>query len=78
MADSELAPQPHPDAIFDPMYRSRHGGNTRMDGWRFELRCTECGLTGGSMPATRDPDSHQEKCPECGAPAEVIRASERE
>jgi hypothetical protein len=67
-----LAEQPHPDAYFDPMWRSRHGPKP-LDGWRFALRCmAECHDGIGSMPATRKPESvSEETCPECGGPVEI-------
>ena len=64
-----LAAQPHSDAYFDPMWRSRHGPKP-MDGWRFAWRCKAgCEDCEGDMPATRHPDDLPE-CPDCGGSTE--------
>jgi hypothetical protein len=69
-----IAPQPHPDAFFDPMWRSMHG-SPALAGWRFGYRCEAgCPDAVGDMPATSDPDSHPRECPDCGGPVVRIRA----
>lgn len=64
-----VASRPHDDAVFDWAWVSRHGGRL-SDGWRFVYACEAygeaCSDSIGSMPATRDPDSHPTECPDCG------------
>jgi hypothetical protein len=68
-----LAEQPHPDAYFDPMWRSRHGPKP-TDGWRFAIRCKAgCPDAITSMSATRAPESVSEwTCPDCDGPCEIF------
>ncbi len=67
-----IADQPHPDAVFDPMWRSNHGPSP-MDGWRFVYRCAAgCPDAIGDTPATRDPEDFPKTCPDCNGPTERI------
>ena len=67
------AEQPHPLAIFDPMWRSRHDP-APYDGWRFSSFCDNCEQEGPSVPvvqtvATAPQGSVQfANCPDCEAP----------
>lgn len=73
-----LAEQPHPEAIFDPMWRSIHSPKP-MDGWRFAYGCVaRCPDAIGSMPATRDPSDHPTECPDCGGPVKRLTPDEVE
>ncbi len=66
---SEQQP-PHPEAVFDPMWRSSYNP-APLDGWRFFYRCASgCPDAVGSMPATNDPDAYPTECPDCGGPVE--------
>jgi hypothetical protein len=71
-----LRSRPHPDAVFDAMWWSRHTLDDRppLSAWRFVYACTACCPDAvGSMPASRDPDSHPPECPDCGGPVERLR-----
>lgn len=73
-----MTDQPHPDAIFDPNYRSRYAPQP-LDGWRFEYRCAAgCPDAVGSMPATKDPRDLPKMCPDCGGSVELITQAMRE
>jgi len=74
-----LAEQPHSDAYFDPMWRSRHGPKP-LDGWRFAIRCkARCPDAVSSIPATRDPASaSEEECPDCGGTVEIFDPAEED
>lgn len=72
-----IAERPHLDAVFDPMWRSRHGAAV-LDGWRFEYRCAHgCPDAIGSMPAGRPLDQIPDKCPDCSGPVALITAADR-
>lgn len=66
-----LAEQPHPDAYFDPAWRSRYSPKP-MDGWRLGIRCKAgCEDGVGSMAATHTLTS-DDRCPICAGPIEMF------
>ena len=71
-----LENRPHPDAVFDAMWWSRHDpeGRSISRAWRFVYACVAgCPDAVGSMPAACDPDSRPEECPDCGGPVTRLR-----
>lgn len=61
--------RPHEDAVFDAMWWSRHDpeGRSIPRAWRFVYACDAgCPDAIGSIPATSDPDSFPDECPDCG------------
>lgn len=72
-AEAWLRRRPHPDAVFDALYWSRHT-ESHSEAWRFVYACVgECPDALASMPATRDPESHPAECPDCGGPVSRLR-----
>jgi hypothetical protein len=68
-----VAERPHPDAIFDPAWRSRHLPSP-LDGWRFAYRCAAgCPDAVGSIAATLNPNDIPTECPDCGGAVEMVK-----
>lgn len=66
-----LAEQPHPDAYFDPAWRSRHGPKP-MDGWRLAIRCKAGCEDGVSSMAAAHTLTSDDRCPICAGPMEMF------